>query len=204
MLPSSRTPEGEPLRCFICGAENRVLVSFTDDSVCPSCGAGAWWSELADDDAGVLAGEIEFAKQVITLFIGHLAQKSRTESLTDLSDFYLRGITDCLAAHGAVLWLGRQPRWWQRRQSPHLFRSHGFEDNSDLALKVLQTGQPQLFESHAPPKPLLLIGVPLLARGQVVGVIELAQRIRTSPTARRGYVHFLKSTADVIADSGIL
>jgi hypothetical protein len=46
MIPSSRTPEGEPLRCLVCGASHNVEVSRPPgDSVCPSCGAHAWMPE---------------------------------------------------------------------------------------------------------------------------------------------------------------
>lgn len=45
MLPSTRTPEGEPLRCGICGASSNVLTSHPPgDSVCPVCGSHAWLS----------------------------------------------------------------------------------------------------------------------------------------------------------------
>lgn len=40
---TTRTPEGEPLRCSICGEVNLVLVSSPpSDSVCPCCGAFSW------------------------------------------------------------------------------------------------------------------------------------------------------------------
>ena len=40
---TTRTPEGEPLKCSICGEVNLVLVSSpASDSVCPCCGAFSW------------------------------------------------------------------------------------------------------------------------------------------------------------------
>ncbi len=40
---TTRTPEGEPLKCSICGEVNLVLVSSPpSDSVCPCCGAFSW------------------------------------------------------------------------------------------------------------------------------------------------------------------
>jgi hypothetical protein len=40
---TTRTPEGEPLKCSICGEVSLVLVSLpSSDSVCPCCGAFSW------------------------------------------------------------------------------------------------------------------------------------------------------------------
>jgi len=44
MTISSRTPEGLPHRCPICGKESAVDPSFPEgDSCCPSCGHLLWW-----------------------------------------------------------------------------------------------------------------------------------------------------------------
>jgi acyl carrier protein len=41
---SSRTPEGWPNRCFICGADFFLEPSTTtDDAPCPQCGQLVWW-----------------------------------------------------------------------------------------------------------------------------------------------------------------
>ncbi len=43
MIISTRTPEGEPLKCGVCGYDHLVLFSSPqDDTVCPTCGAHAW------------------------------------------------------------------------------------------------------------------------------------------------------------------
>jgi hypothetical protein len=48
MLPSSRTPEGEPNRCVLCGQALRIEPSLdTLDAVCPHCGSLVWFSETA-------------------------------------------------------------------------------------------------------------------------------------------------------------
>ena len=52
MQPSTRTPEGDPLRCQICGALNSVLTSMPPgDSVCPVCGSHAWMLNRRQDPA---------------------------------------------------------------------------------------------------------------------------------------------------------
>lgn len=39
MTPASRTPEGFPSRCVVCGAENEIDYSlFGGDAPCPNCG----------------------------------------------------------------------------------------------------------------------------------------------------------------------
>jgi acyl carrier protein len=43
MNVSSRTPEGFPVRCAVCGQESRVLPSWPwGDAVCPRCGQLVW------------------------------------------------------------------------------------------------------------------------------------------------------------------
>src|SRR5262245_61157421 len=44
MTPSSRTPEGEPNRCPVCGSELRLEPSRPPgDAPCPSCGSLLWF-----------------------------------------------------------------------------------------------------------------------------------------------------------------
>ncbi|MCE9562738.1 MAG: acyl carrier protein [Planctomycetes bacterium] len=44
MVPSSRTPEGTPHRCPVCGKTSAVEPSYPDsDSCCPNCGQLLWW-----------------------------------------------------------------------------------------------------------------------------------------------------------------
>src|SRR5260370_39930503 len=43
MTVSSRTPEGSPFRCLVCGYEGRIDPSKPDlDAPCPSCGSLLW------------------------------------------------------------------------------------------------------------------------------------------------------------------
>jgi acyl carrier protein len=39
---SSRTPEGQPLRCEICGDVAAVEVADAGDAICPACGSLLW------------------------------------------------------------------------------------------------------------------------------------------------------------------
>jgi len=46
MIISSRTPEGQPVRCPLCGNEAKIVSSSfpTTDAPCPSCGQLLWLS----------------------------------------------------------------------------------------------------------------------------------------------------------------
>ena len=45
MIPSSRTPEGRPTRCHVCGHEVRIEPSTPPgDATCPSCGSLLWFN----------------------------------------------------------------------------------------------------------------------------------------------------------------
>ena len=55
---SSRTPEGLPSRCLVCGAETNIEFSvLSDDATCPNCGCLLWYSartlELICEQLGV-------------------------------------------------------------------------------------------------------------------------------------------------------
>jgi anti-anti-sigma factor len=55
MEPSSRTPEGRPNQCPLCGKEVRLEASFPPgDAPCPHCGCLLWFdSDTSDGVAGV-------------------------------------------------------------------------------------------------------------------------------------------------------
>jgi hypothetical protein len=49
MLPASRTPEGEPNRCLVCGKDVVIEPSHPPgDAPCPHCGSLLWFSEVLD------------------------------------------------------------------------------------------------------------------------------------------------------------
>jgi hypothetical protein len=49
MVISSRTPEGDPAECPICGARARVEPSLNfGDAPCPSCGSLQWFVRVGD------------------------------------------------------------------------------------------------------------------------------------------------------------
>jgi acyl carrier protein len=63
MTVSSRTPEGIPQRCPICGKLSTVEFSLPPgDSVCPSCGHLLWWlKDRLSHHTGVSFDEVELS-----------------------------------------------------------------------------------------------------------------------------------------------
>jgi hypothetical protein len=52
MIPSSRTPEGQPCRCPVCHREVRIEPSFpTGDAPCPHCGQLLWFEVPTHESA---------------------------------------------------------------------------------------------------------------------------------------------------------
>lgn len=56
---SSRTPEGEPLECPICGEVAALAVSDAGDSICPACGQFLWEVRDAANRLGMLFGTVD-------------------------------------------------------------------------------------------------------------------------------------------------
>ena len=55
MIISSRTPEGLPNRCSICGADFDLEPSLpAGDAPCPQCGHLLWWFQQKFESLGVL------------------------------------------------------------------------------------------------------------------------------------------------------
>jgi hypothetical protein len=67
MIPSSRTPEGQPCRCPVCHREVRIEPSFpTGDAPCPHCGHLLWFEVPApENDADQLGREIDQLDRLI-------------------------------------------------------------------------------------------------------------------------------------------
>jgi len=43
MTISTRTPEGQPMRCSVCGEDTDLEPSLAGDACCPTCGQLLWW-----------------------------------------------------------------------------------------------------------------------------------------------------------------
>ena len=193
MLPSSRTPEGEPLRCPICGASHNVEVSRPPgDSVCPSCGAHAWFSRHVD--------HIEATKAQIRTYVEELSSLCRNNlPVNQIGEFLLLGLTRCLAAYGAMLWVESRRNWWSLRQSLNMVACVGEPASPDLAQEVIAAKHEIVRDARIGGRETLVIGVPVTRNNRVVGVIEVLQRAGSPAATQKGYVRFVKQTADLVA-----
>jgi hypothetical protein len=61
MLPSSRTPEGDPGHCEVCGSRFRIEPSLTGDAPCPCCGSLAWFLRRSESRHSAQTSKYAFA-----------------------------------------------------------------------------------------------------------------------------------------------
>jgi hypothetical protein len=102
---STRTPEGEPLRCMICDAIHMVLVSRPPgDTVCPSCGAHSWMP-VAD------AAEPFPSADISRLLPGFLDRLRMCKSKRELGSLLVDGISLCVEPTYVRLWLVDSRKW---------------------------------------------------------------------------------------------
>ncbi len=191
MLPSSRTPEGEPVRCSTCGTTSRVDISRPPgDSVCPSCGAIVWAQGVPSGSANT--------KDAILGFIADLKRRVAAHDYSEATcRFLVAGLRTSLGAHGAILWTKRKDLWRFLRPKPILKYSVGRTDSPTFAAEVLAKGFGIQCKANVDGHPCLLLGVPLIYSGNIVGAIEIVQRDVDSDVLRHGYMKFISDVAAI-------
>lgn len=100
MTVSSRTPEGEPLRCEVCGQPAAIEVSESvGDACCPSCGSLVWRvrarvAEALDVDTALLTLEARLPEiGADSLDLVELVMELEEEFDIDIPDDAARRIT---------------------------------------------------------------------------------------------------------------
>lgn len=89
---SSRTPEGEPNHCPVCGADVRVEPSRPPgDAPCPNCGTLLWFNRTATEtwfyEAAKLAPIFEYVRGILAPYLGMPATEiTLTTPLRRVSD----------------------------------------------------------------------------------------------------------------------
>ena len=185
MSPASRTPEGTPIDCPICGRPAVVTPSIPPgDCVCPHCGTLLW----------VPTGT-SYVKTAVRSFLGELETLIQSDdSLEYTAGFLVAGLKNCLAAHGAALWIHPKPRLWRRAQI-RLLRNDGPATTPELAAEVVAAAAPIVRQESTATGRWLRLGVPVARGGKVLGVLEVAQRDVEDEPTQRGYVRFITQVA---------
>ena len=192
MPPSSRTPEGEPLRCPICGAACNVDVSRPPgDSVCPCCGAHAWMAEARERTTDTEANIRAYVDILTGLCENNLSGDR-------VGEFLVLGMTRILDAYGTMLWVAKKRYWWSRRMILNLAASNGETDSPDFAGEVAAANESIVREVDMDGRETLRIGVPVWRDDTILGVIEILQHTVGGPEAQRGYVWFMSKMAEII------
>ncbi len=180
MLPASRTPDGSPANCDICGAAVRVLVSDPPrDSVCPNCGSYLQHFRDASHSLNVQAAIQNFLRK-----LPELAQDDQRRAA--LPSFLTRNLTFALAALGASVW---------RFDGKHTRLLDTFGDAPERehveAIRLQESAVIQL----SSPENRLLLGVPLIELGHLVGAIQVVKQNVESNNLKKGYARFLEMVA---------
>ena len=212
MTVSSRTPEGSPSRCPICGKAICLEPSpISDDAPCPHCGCLIWFDVDAQRDVYDLVAE---TKTRIRDWVSRLTQLSR--SPTDPVQYYqamVRILVLALAAHGGAIWT-RRGRSLELRSSvgigdggiaEHLLfepshsrlLDHAFDEGASFA--VPPSRQVQIAEDQGNPTESLLLFSPVKRSAKPIALVEVFQRPGSSTPVQRGYLRFLQQICDLEA-----
>ena len=177
MSPASRTPEGKPNRCPICGKEVRLEPSRPPgDAPCPHCGHLLWFASPATSTV------------VATRLFEDIIFRQWTEQLVQLPDeLYFHALicqtAKLLAAKRGAVWtvVGAQlKRESEYREVEFPETPSDQERSAKLLRQVAVTGEPLISdpiqESQAcEANRSLLLAVPVKRDGRTIAIIEIVQ-----------------------------
>ncbi len=153
-MPSSRTPEGYPIRCHVCGQHSRVASSFPAfDSICPSCGSFLWLDPKRDPSKAT-SPEISWPRflELVSEFScsGYKAREIERSLLT--------GLRATLPIDRALSWEWKPKTRWSRRRAWRMRELYG--DNANSPADYLQMGRSswKVF-GHANPTNIVSLGI---------------------------------------------
>jgi hypothetical protein len=203
--PSSRTPEGSPVHCPLCGAESRIEISNPPgDAVCPSCGCHLWALDVPAQ-RNAHASLVEEAKSQIRANVSAFNEiVTSSSSLPVVGKALVECLTNSLAAYGATFWIKKRKRWWQRRDKMKIVSCIGEIDSLEFIKSVVASGEPCMCEQVREAETVLLIGVPLIKGHELCGAIEVVQRANSPNATRRGYLRFVSQMVSLVAESRAL
>lgn len=193
MIPSSRTPEGEPLRCLQCGARNFVDVSTPPgDSVCPNCGTLAWIAEGPEQNPS--------RKDEIRVFVYELWTTCQTgPSINQIGDYVVSGLTKCLAAYGTCLWMDRSTNSQSTASDVSVVASVGEATLPLFSREVLEKQPKPVRTTVISGRKTLVIDAPIVQHHRIVGGIEVLQPFTSDRQTQRCYFRFVHQVAEMIS-----
>jgi hypothetical protein len=214
MVPASRTPEGEPNRCPVCGKQVRIEPSRPPgDAPCPHCGHLLWFSDPQSD-----ARLVNHTKQQIRLLVQEITQLSKQNLAPEpYFEEFLPRVVAALAAIGGVVWMKKDAGQLALQYHVNLRRSRLAERSEEdqvrhgrLLQQVMATGEGLLVPPHSSasenvqagnPTDWLLVLGPLKADQESVGIVEVFQRTEAGPAIQRGYLRFLIEMCELASRS---
>jgi hypothetical protein len=214
MEPSSRTPEGEPNRCPICGNDLQIEPSRPPgDAPCPHCGYLLWFqapTRRPDDRL------IEHTRRQIQSLVQEIAQLSNQSLARDqyYGEFLGRVVAALAAVRGAVWTLNDDGRLALRYQlnlaTVNLGDEESLTRHSLLLYHALGCSQGTVVAPHSGfgdddragnLTDYLLVIAPLKTNVEMVGLVEVFQRGDAAPNVQKGYLRFLNQMCELAGDS---
>ena len=192
MIISTRTPEGDPLKCVVCGNEHLVLSSHPlGDSVCPTCGSHSWIATKKLEKKFPTAEVL----QIVPTFVDKIRlSRSKMEMSTHLVD----GLFQCLSPHGVTVWL-LSPSVGVESMQFELAASRGETHSEDIVFANSNDGIANSLTINKILGERLLIRLPLKANNKLTaaGVLEVLQRTEIPLDARDESLKFVRSMAAI-------
>ncbi len=227
MKPSSRTPEGEPNRCPVCGGWMRLEPSQpTGDAPCPHCGCLIWFEQAAAErieTSEQASGEpidwsdVEEKKQAILAWVRHI--KDLSQSQVQPAEYFrelVEGLVSTLGARGGALWLRAHRRW---KVGYHVgLESVGFSEKElrepphiRLVDRVWATGvrctvppgSSGLAPQETNPTDSVLLLCPLTHAARIRGVVAIFPRSEEGRAAQGVYLRYLRRVCLVAGRSTV-
>lgn len=201
---SSRTPDGEPGRCPICGKNLRADPSTVPvrDAPCPHCGCLLWFPK---EEAQIVE---------INRLANEIAQLSeRKIAAAEYYSKFLQYLLAAISAPAGAIWIPAPENMFSLQIQINLHQV-GLDAGKDsrrrhdgLVAQALEKGQPGLFYPNCTlvspegspagnPTDYFILLAPIHDRNQVAGLIEVWQDPRPDVFHHRGVLRFMLRMAD--------
>jgi hypothetical protein len=208
MKPSSRTPEGEPNLCPVCGNEVRLEASQpAGDAPCPHCGHLLWFWSVHNDDSP----DGRRLKRVRTATTGIVAMARSDAPRDEIVSGVLPGLLDVFLADTCCLWTVAdddfQLEFHCEAEKTTVAVEQIESERRRIVAEVFATGDLILRRGQAADstqtcrvKPIdwLVFAAPLDRRHEPRSVIEVVRRPSTKRGADRGMSKFLDQMSKIM------